>query len=313
MRKYPLLWILGAHIYVPLLVGIGLILFALGYAFPINPSMSWGEYSDKFYTVQFLTVSISIAIAILFVIRQVKFNSKRIHHTLPYKFGPAFFFVFLVVFTGISAIPFLAGAGAAVRVNHEITERGIEPNSDSYLYDLEKVGIGDRYTEGLESKIIRSRWPFIFWDFEFWQAYIFVSVILSLLLYILCVTEIRDFGWAMLAAALIPTIFAIVFGLIISTMDPDESDMAKLVMVLLLLVSALIAFGNVTARVRLKRALAICIQLYLPVIVIILMLDTSFDRSSNDEEYFMAAALLTMLISVFLFNPYYKKVYIDPT
>ncbi len=115
LDKYPNLWVLGVHIYLPLLTLLYLVLFAIGLLYPLNPLPFWNNYEDVFENLTVTMILPTILLTVMFVIRQVKYNSKRVHLSLPHKNSFLVFLYFIGIFFLITASPFVANFGANVR------------------------------------------------------------------------------------------------------------------------------------------------------------------------------------------------------
>ena len=108
-KSYPKIWILGVHIYLPILTIMALIFYAFGWAYNITNMPPMREVNDYGYgLLQFAILPMLLA-GIMYFIRQIKFNSLRVHHHLPYKNPYLSFITFVIVFFIITATPFIAG------------------------------------------------------------------------------------------------------------------------------------------------------------------------------------------------------------
>jgi hypothetical protein len=135
-------------------------------------------------------------------------------------------------------------------------------------------------------------------------------LILSVLLLVLCSVELRDFGWAMLVSALLPTVFGIISGIIgVIILDYDE-DVFLTLFTIFVVASAMIAFPRSRYQ-RTKKAFGIAFHLWLPVVTTSYFLVLT-DFQSDYEFIGHAIAISTILLGVPIFNSYYKMHYIDP-
>jgi hypothetical protein len=120
LRKRPVLWVLGVHIYIPLVILIAIILFILGASYSLTPLPRWGDFKDFYTSLNLIMTLPTIMLAILFIIRQVKFNSKRIHTSLPYRHSFTTFIYYFIVMVFITAMPMAGNVGAFMRAELEL-------------------------------------------------------------------------------------------------------------------------------------------------------------------------------------------------
>lgn len=117
LEKYPNLWVLGVHVYVPLVLLLHLILWLIGFIYPLSPLPDFYRYKGFFENISVTMILPTILLVVLFVIRQVKFNSKRVHLSLPYKHSFWVFLYFLVLMLGITSLPFVGNLAAFVKTD----------------------------------------------------------------------------------------------------------------------------------------------------------------------------------------------------
>lgn len=476
LRKKPVLWVLGFHIYLPLLVVLYLLLLLIGLAYPYNPVPWWNEYEDFFETLSLIMILPTILLAIMFVIRQIKFNSRRIHVHLPYRKSFGNMLYFFVLFGLIIALPFVGSIGATFRasmsldieeftedmqelsdgVSHfkmskyrvydslEIAEiQARRESSIEYVEDdyAEEVGVktaeaipyysdGSSYTYELnETKdslmFYREKWnpryyysynemdtisidsaikeiknfiavsskyqgelslmnaeeifkrnlssertytrndtnvtpafnyflnheafenntrvhreyidksgPFFVKEGNFWMYYMLFALGLSILLIIICSVKIVDFGWAMLVAALMPTIFGILFAItkyITHNFYNDGALIATTLLTICTLATIYVAFFS-RFKPTVKRAFAIAFHCYVPILVAAYLNlirdlrdccspDYDYERvcdcynllsHSQFDDFVLAASVILALVFTYFYGKYYRKQYIDP-
>ncbi len=145
LRSRPVLWVLGVHIYIPLVVVISIILTLIGATYSLSPLPRWSDYRDFYASTNLIMVLPTITLAILFIIRQVKFNSKRIHTSLPYTYSFRTFLYYIAVFAFITAMPMAANVGAFLRAELELNDetysqdREILDNGYAHMYRLKNA------------------------------------------------------------------------------------------------------------------------------------------------------------------------------
>jgi hypothetical protein len=68
----------------------------------------------------------TILLVVIFIIRQVKFNSKRVHLSLPHKYSFLVFLYFFGLFFAITALPFIGNLTAYVKANYTLDTKQYE-------------------------------------------------------------------------------------------------------------------------------------------------------------------------------------------
>ncbi|MFT5512482.1 MAG: hypothetical protein ACI8SE_000880, partial [Bacteroidia bacterium] len=117
LEKYPNLWVLGVHIYIPILAILYIIIALIGLIYPLKPLPDFYHYEDFFNNIS-VTMSLpTILLFVVFVIRQVKFNSRRVHLSLPFRHSFLVFVYFMVLTLGITALPFIGNLAGYVKTN----------------------------------------------------------------------------------------------------------------------------------------------------------------------------------------------------
>lgn len=135
LRKRPVLWVLGVHIYLPILLVSFLLLFLIGAAYSLVPLPQWRSFKDFFETINLAMVLPTILLVITFIIRQVKYNSKRVHLKLPHNKSFVIFLYFMAFFFVVSALPFAANFGA-------LCKTGMVLNKAQYEKDIKVLNEG---------------------------------------------------------------------------------------------------------------------------------------------------------------------------
>ena len=138
LSSKPILWVLGVHIFIPILVVVALVLFLIGFLTPVNPLMPWYTYESSFEKLSMTMILPAILLAIVFIVRQVKFNSVRVHVKLPYSYGKSFFLYYLLCFWLITALPFAGNLGSYTRLSMRL-------DGQAYLQDKPILGDGFRH------------------------------------------------------------------------------------------------------------------------------------------------------------------------
>ncbi len=130
LKKYPFQWIIGWHIFLPII--LALILFAIALAF-ITPTKIFNYFDDDSLGVSSVFVGFLCFMAfVLFVIRQIKFNSFRIHHHIPYAKSKLFFFSFFIIIFLFSVISFIPSHIYTLRVKNEVNSK-----TDNFEKDMD--------------------------------------------------------------------------------------------------------------------------------------------------------------------------------
>lgn len=455
LEKYPNLWVLGVHVYVPILLALHAIIMAIGFIYPLNPLPDFFRYKDFFENISLTMILPTILLVVIFVIRQVKFNSKRVHLSLPYKYH---FFVFLYFFGllfGFTSLPLSGNLAAYVKTNLTLDKAQFEKDHDvmadcfthifleksyidnpsdcrlaeqqGYYFDEynDRIGytryelnstkdslivyrhfVDYRYSDGLDTislneayneietfisiaqryegevketnpikiveqnlksdrfyttgekrqqpafdhlasygrfdnninfhnKLLYKNSFFFAAEWEFWRAYAFLALALSVLLTILCSVNIAEFGWGMLVVALHPTVFGIVAALtafIFKDFDRDGAAWIGIILLLIFTFNALFFTFNKRFKPSLRRAFAITCHIYLPLVVgaIMMMLNEVYDCCYADTTYhdycdcyyaftqdqYEIVLIITFffgsVLTTYLFGRYYKRQYTDP-
>lgn len=117
LKSNPFLWIIGWHKFLPIIILLMIAAIILGFLIPTKVY----TYSPQFlYETSTFLGFLAFVVFVLFVIRQIKFNSFRIHHKIPYKksITTYFYFVFFILFLVI--LPFISVETYNYRVLKEV-------------------------------------------------------------------------------------------------------------------------------------------------------------------------------------------------
>jgi len=127
LKKSPFQWIIGWHKFLPIIAILVIFSLAIGFLFSTT---NYGYYRDTgLETASVFLGFISFMAFILYVVRQVKFNSFRIHHHIPFKKSIFIFFAFWLIIFLFSYIPFIP---------HHIHTWRVKKHINSISNDFEK-------------------------------------------------------------------------------------------------------------------------------------------------------------------------------
>lgn len=135
LKKYPKLWILGIHFYVPIIIALYLILYGIGFAYSMDPLPKASDTRDFMSSILTFMIIPLILLSILFIIRQIKFNSMRVHHSLPYRNVILNFLSFLIISSAIFFLPFVVQLGTYHKAKLAI-------NEEEFLEDARALHVG---------------------------------------------------------------------------------------------------------------------------------------------------------------------------
>jgi hypothetical protein len=118
LKKHPFHWIISWHKFIPIILGIALFGIAIGFLFPVTV---YNYYSDDGVESAAIFIGfISLMAFILYIIHQVKYNSFRIHHHIPYARSIMLFFAFWIIAFLFSLLPFVPIQVHTWRINQKI-------------------------------------------------------------------------------------------------------------------------------------------------------------------------------------------------
>ena len=121
-KNYPKIWVLGLHIYVPLILVTWLLFYGFGWLISTDPlPVSWTvrEFSQQ---ITLYSILPTIIIGILYFIRQIRFNALRVHHHLPFKNPYLHFASFLLICVLFTSIPQAGHFGLYHRMKTSMNE-----------------------------------------------------------------------------------------------------------------------------------------------------------------------------------------------
>ena len=305
IKRFPNLWILGVHFFIPLLFVAHLVLFLIGYFYRYDLSEPWYELGDFFGGVTLLTTLLTILLFTLFIIRQVRFNTHRIHHRLPYQKGIGFFIGFFLIFASMSALPMMANLGSYVHSKQMVVKWDVEVNGHhSAPYYDQQFTDKERFAE----MVYQKEKMFYPAKTAFWNSYLLVSLSFAMMLFAICATKPRDFGWAMLISALFPVIYFIIYAfleLIMRLNSVQEQESAIILLTSFLIFSVAMAAGQKAVR---SRAFTIALYLYAPLLFTLYMLYFDWeDVLDTSGPVFVVAFLATLF-----FNVIFRRKYVEP-
>lgn len=126
LEKYPNLWVLGVHVYVPILVFLHLVIMAIGFIYPLSPLPDFYRYEDFFENISVTMILPTVLLVVIFVIRQVKFNSTRVHLTLPFRYQFLVFLYFFGLILSITALPMSGNLAAYIKTDIKLDQEHFE-------------------------------------------------------------------------------------------------------------------------------------------------------------------------------------------
>ncbi len=105
LTRYPRLWVLGVHIFIPIVVISWCVLIAIGGFMVQGQAFDLYSVDDAYGQIAVGMILPVILLLILFIIRQAKYNANRVHQFLPYKHRFGVFLSFWVILFLISSLP----------------------------------------------------------------------------------------------------------------------------------------------------------------------------------------------------------------
>lgn len=127
MTKHPKLWVLGVHVYPAVLIVLAMVIYGGGWLVGVDPLPNTNSVEVSMNVVATLVGIVAVLLAILYIIRQLKFNNTRIHHKLPYKHSALSLVTYFVLFSVLCMLPFIFQAGVYHKLKANMdTEQFIE-------------------------------------------------------------------------------------------------------------------------------------------------------------------------------------------
>ena len=140
LKKSPFHWILGWHLFLPIIVVLALFGAVIGYLIPTETyTYSAGELGIASFFLGFM----AFMAFILYVVRQVRFNSFRIDHRVPFKKSILIFFSFWLIVTLLSLIPF-----TPYQIHSWHVQKKIKSITSDFDKDTETLYKGGSFFEG---------------------------------------------------------------------------------------------------------------------------------------------------------------------
>jgi hypothetical protein len=146
-KNYPKVWVLGLHIYLPVIILTWLVFYGLGWMISTDPLPTRSRVNEFSEQLTLYSILPTIVIGILYFIRQIRFNALRVHHHLPFKNPYSHFAAFLLICVLFTSIPQAAHFGLYHRMKTSI-------NEDVFKEDL--IHLNNGYTHFYQSDFSRS-------------------------------------------------------------------------------------------------------------------------------------------------------------
>lgn len=189
------------------------------------------------------------------------------------------------------------------------------------------------------SSVIKYSHPFENLRIEFFKWYIILPFSLAYLLLILASTGIGQFAWGVLVHSLTYLLTALLTVLLNEQSNyRDDDEWSIIISMVFMAILYLVLGRGMNVGVKFKRALTVSFQIFVPIIIAILyglgdslhrcdreyyriLYPNATDPCSHYSEYFTDevytnmvyfTVLGSMLLSVYLFNRYYKKQFVHP-
>ncbi|MFY0644557.1 MAG: hypothetical protein JXR19_08855 [Bacteroidia bacterium] len=309
LKSNPTMWILGVHYFVPIILIVGAILFAIGFAYQYDLQHTpYYELGSFFGVLTLLMSLLSILLLIMFIIRQVRFNTHRIHHRLPYKKGFFFFVSFFIVIASISTLPVMGNLGSYVKSYYQTAEVRAalyEAEANDYYNNWDGSVTDEQFAEMVQNKskmFYPAKW-------DFWNVYLVFSLFIAMMLFAICSTTPRDFGWSMLISALIPICYGILFAVLeIAGGIGSERTIGVGLMTFFVLLTAFIGLIRPNGSSAKSNAFAISLYIGSPMVVFLYAVWWDLDSLTDHSGLFF----ITAIVMTILFNYIFKRRYIEP-
>ena len=140
LKKSPFHWILGWHLFLPIIVVLALFGAVIGY---LIPTETYTYSTEELGIASFFLGFMSFMAFILYVVRQVRFNSFRIDHRVPFKKSILIFFSFWLIVTLLSLIPF-----TPYQIHSWHVQKKIKSITNDFDKDTETLYKGSSFFEG---------------------------------------------------------------------------------------------------------------------------------------------------------------------
>ena len=106
LKRNPKSWIWGLHTFFLITLVLLAVAFLVGLMFPYKPWPTVRYVDTVCLQVVSIVAVLSMLIAVMYFVRQVRFNARRVHHSLPYKGVLQHFAIFFVFFFMLISLPF---------------------------------------------------------------------------------------------------------------------------------------------------------------------------------------------------------------
>lgn len=312
IKKYPLIWIWGVHIFLPLAVLFNLLFYVLAY-FGISDLDSLTEKSVFSGLSQFIISFIpTILVIITYLVWLVRYNSSNIYPTLPYKRGLLTIGVMLIQFLAITYIPFNTFQGSVARMKY-LAKEYVEDNNLKPIADNSMWSYYNKTTDEIASGI---HYDNFLGDFEIEEeAYLFwlnSALVFLFIAMTITYTSIGVMGWAFLYNV----VFSIISGILLAVSSVfiagsnDGIFFINTIQYTGLLVSAYLAFGPSGLSQKVSDRFIV-----LTSFMLISTFYSTFGTSLLDGLEFNGMAVVNALILLTItvvFNYVYRHKYLYP-
>jgi len=105
LKKSPFQWIIGWHLFLPIIIILFIFSITVGFMFPTTTHNYYNNGGLK--TAAVFLGFLSFMAFILYIVRQIKYNSFRIHHHIPFAKSMMIFFSFWTITSLLSFVPFI--------------------------------------------------------------------------------------------------------------------------------------------------------------------------------------------------------------
>lgn len=123
LKNHPFNWIIGWHIFLPIIIILALIGVVSGFSTPTKIYSYSGD--DGLGVAAFFVGFLALMGFILYIVRQIRYNSFRIHHHLPFKKSIYIFFSFWIIASLFSLLPFIPHQIYAFRIKQKTISKEV--------------------------------------------------------------------------------------------------------------------------------------------------------------------------------------------
>ncbi len=166
LKSNPFQWIIGWHKFLPLIFILVILAVCTGFLIPTRIY----TYSPPFLAPLSIFIGfLSLLIFVLFVVRQIRFNSYRIHYKIPYKKSMTTYFSFVLFILLLAVLPFIPTEVYNYRVQNKVDsitddlKEDIETLNFSALFFTDNNNKTHKYSKGNLSPVI-SKLNIVFTD-----------------------------------------------------------------------------------------------------------------------------------------------------